>query len=158
MLQAKAKGKVCVHALPRATMALEPASLLREGSDAATCSRLRSPLLCLEGLQRCHVSKGSRPLLAVEEGSGAATHPSALDLASPLRRGPTLTSVLRLWTVPTSEVGSGADTCLMSLHMPWDIEIKEDIAAMVCSKALVFPRHAVRYRGACKTCGQTALS
>jgi hypothetical protein len=40
MLQPKTKGKVCVHTLSRATAVPEPASLFREGSDTATCSRL----------------------------------------------------------------------------------------------------------------------
>jgi hypothetical protein len=37
MLQNNTKGKICFHALPHATMASEPSSLLREGSDTATC-------------------------------------------------------------------------------------------------------------------------
>jgi hypothetical protein len=40
MVQAKTKGNVCIHTLPRATAVSEHTSLLREGSDAATCPRL----------------------------------------------------------------------------------------------------------------------
>jgi hypothetical protein len=50
--------------------------------------------------------------------------------------------ILRLRTAPTSEVGSGADTCPMALHRLWVIEIKEGLAATSCSEARVFPRHA----------------
>jgi hypothetical protein len=56
MLQANTKGKACAHALPRATVAPEPAFLLREGSGVAMCPRLWTPPLRLGGLQRCHVS------------------------------------------------------------------------------------------------------
>jgi hypothetical protein len=90
------KGKVCVHALPCATTTTEPTTLLREGSDATTCPRLWIPPLHLGWLQRCHVPRGSAPHLAIQEGSGAAMHPSALGLATPLRRGLTLTCVHRL--------------------------------------------------------------
>jgi hypothetical protein len=68
--------------------------------------------------------------------------PSIADPTSPLRRGPALTHVLWLRTVAASEVGSGADTCLMALHKPWVVEIKEGLAAMVCNEAHVFLRHA----------------
>jgi hypothetical protein len=136
MLQTKAKGKVCNY-----TLAPEPASLLREGSGAVTCSRHWTPPLCLGGLQRCYVSRGFRPCLTIQEGSGVATHPSPLDLASPLRRVMTLTRVLRLWTALALDVGSGADTCPMPLHRPWVVEIKKSLAINVCSKACVFLRH-----------------
>jgi hypothetical protein len=87
MLQAKTKGKICVHMLPRATMVPGPASLLRGG-----------------GLRRCHVSKApdlSPPPrraptlpraqrlwtpLAIQDGSSAATCPSAPDPALLIRR------------------------------------------------------------------------
>jgi hypothetical protein len=87
------------------------------------------------------MSKGFRSCLAVQEGSGVATRPSAPDPTSPLRRRPTLTRVIQLRTAPASEVGSSADMCLMALHMPWPAEIKECLAAMVCSEARVFLRH-----------------
>jgi hypothetical protein len=45
MLQAKTKGKVCIHTLPHATAVLEPTSLLRGGG----------------GLQRCHMPKAPDP-------------------------------------------------------------------------------------------------
>jgi hypothetical protein len=61
MLQAKTKGKACAHVLPRATTAPEFASLLREGSDAATCPKTLDPHLCLGGVWCYHVSQGSRP-------------------------------------------------------------------------------------------------
>jgi hypothetical protein len=141
MLQAKTKEKACVHALPRATLASESASLFMEGSDAATCTRLRTPPLCLGGLRHCHVPRGSGPHLTVQEGSDAATRPSAPDPTLPLRRGPALTHVLRFRTAPASEMGSGVDTYPMALHRPWAVEIKEGLAAMVCSEAHVFPRH-----------------
>jgi hypothetical protein len=35
MLQAKTKGKVCIHTLPHATAVLEPTSLLRGGGAPA---------------------------------------------------------------------------------------------------------------------------
>jgi hypothetical protein len=136
MLQAKTKGKVCVHALPRATAASEPTSLLREGSGAATCPRLQTPHLCLGGLRRCHVPRGPGLCLIIQEGSSAIMRPSTLGHTSPLRRGPVLTRVLRLQTAPTSGVGSGADACPMALHRPWAVEIKERLAAMTCSVAL----------------------
>jgi hypothetical protein len=68
--------------------------------------------------------------------------PSTVDPTLPLRRGPALTHVLWLQTAVASEVGSGADTCLMALHKPWAVEIKEGLAAMVCNEARVFLRHA----------------
>jgi hypothetical protein len=136
MLQTKVKGKVCNY-----TLAPEPASLLREGSGAVTCSRLWTPPFCLRGLQRCYVSRGFRPCLTIQEGSGVATYSSPPDLASPLRRVTTLTRVLRLWTALASDVGFGADACLMALHRPCVVEIKKDLAINVCSKACVFLRH-----------------
>jgi hypothetical protein len=53
-----------------------------------------------------------------------------------------LTRVLRLRTAPALEVASSADTCSMSLHGPWAVEIKEVIATKACREARVFPRHA----------------
>jgi hypothetical protein len=94
-LQDKTKGKVCIHALPHATAALEPTSLLREDSSAATYPRLRTPPLRLGGLQCCHVARGSGPCLTIQEGSDAATRPSVPDPASPLQRALTLTRILR---------------------------------------------------------------
>jgi hypothetical protein len=141
MLQAKTKGNARVHMLPRAIALSEPASLLREGFGAATCPRLRIPPLRLGGFRRCHVSRGSGPPFTIQEGFGAATRHSVLDLASPLRRGPTLTRVLWLYTAPASEVGSGANACPMALHRPWAVEIKEGLAATACSEAHVFRRY-----------------
>jgi hypothetical protein len=69
-------------------------------------------------------------------------HPSAPDPISPPTRAPALTHVLQLWTAPASEVGSGADTCPMSHHGPWAVEIKEGFAVAACSEARVFPRYA----------------
>jgi hypothetical protein len=96
MLQAKIKGKVCTHTLPHTTIALEPASLLREGFSVATCPRLRTPPLCLGGLQCCHVPRGSELYLAIQEGAGTATRVSTSVPASPLRRGPVPKRVLQL--------------------------------------------------------------
>jgi hypothetical protein len=79
MLQAKTKDKACVHALPRATLASESASLFMEGSDAATCTRLRTPPLRLGGVRRCHASLSTGPYLAAKEGSGTDTRPSVPD-------------------------------------------------------------------------------
>jgi hypothetical protein len=50
MLQAKTKGKVCTHVLPRAIVAPEPTSMLREGFSTATCPRLQTTPLRLGGL------------------------------------------------------------------------------------------------------------
>jgi hypothetical protein len=69
--------------------------------------------------------------------------PSALDPTLPLRRDLALTRPHRLWTTPASVVGFDADTCPMVLHGPWAIEIKEGLAATVCSEAPMFPRHAL---------------
>jgi hypothetical protein len=169
MLQAKTKSKVCIHALPRAAVASELTSLLREGPGAATCPWLRTRPLHLGGLWRCHMPRGSGPHLSIQEGSGAATRPLASDPTSPLWRGPALTCALRLQTAPASEVGSGADTCPMTLHGPWAIEIKEGLAVTVCSETRVFSRHArsllrrlqdVRADGVimtCKLCGHALL-
>jgi hypothetical protein len=104
------------HIVPRATAALELASLLKKGSSATTCPRLWTPPLHLGGLQRCHMPRGSGPPLTIQEGSGAATSPSAPDPASPLRGDLTLTLILQPQTTPTSVVGYGVDTCLMALH------------------------------------------
>jgi hypothetical protein len=142
MLQAKSKGKACAHALPRATVAPEPASLLREGSGAATCPSLLTPSLRLGGLWCCHMPRGPRPHLTIQERSGAATRPSAPDPTSSPRRAPVLTYVLQLRTAPASEVGSDADKCHIALRRPWAIEIKEGLAAMACSEACVILRHA----------------
>jgi hypothetical protein len=161
MLQAKIKGMVYTHALPRATTAPEPASLLWEGSSAATCPRLRTPppclgralvlpcvqgsgplLLALGGLWCCHVLRGFGPHLTVQEGSGGTTRPSTPDTASPLRRGPALTRVLWLQTAPASVVDFGTDMCPMALHGLCAIEIKESLVAMTCSDVCVFPRDA----------------
>jgi hypothetical protein len=65
-----------------------------------------------------------------------------LDPASLPRRAPALTHVIQLWTTPASEVGSSADMCPMALRGTWVVEIKEGLAAMACSKARMFPRHA----------------
>jgi hypothetical protein len=81
MLQARTKGKVCVHTLPRATAVPEPTSLLREGFGVATCPEAQDPLR--------HPG-----------GSGAATCPSAPDRTSPLRRGSTLMRIIRLRNAP----------------------------------------------------------
>jgi hypothetical protein len=82
MLQAKTMGRACAHALPRATTALEPASLLREGSGIVTCPkapdpappprrapalprvlRLQTPPRHPGGLRQCHTSLGTGPRL-----------------------------------------------------------------------------------------------
>jgi hypothetical protein len=126
--------------VPHATAVLEAASLLKKGSGSATCPRLRTPPLHLGGLQCYHMPRGSRPPVAIQEGSGAATRPSAPDPASSLWRDPALTRVLQLQTVPTSVVGSSADMCPKGLHGPWAVE--ESLAAIVCSEAHVFPRRA----------------
>jgi hypothetical protein len=158
MLQAKTKVKACAHGLPRATAAPEPASLLREGSDAATCPGLRTPPLRLGGFRRCHVPRCFGPHLTIQEGSDAASRPSTPDPASPLRRAPALTRVLRLRTAPATEVGSGADTCPMAL---WAVGCK-DKGRHSCNRHATrlacFQDMPARYRDACKTCGQTTLS
>jgi hypothetical protein len=79
MLQVKTKGKVCVHALPHATSAPEPASLLREGSNVATCPRLRTPPRRLGEVRRCHASLSTGSRLTAKEGSDTDTHHSASD-------------------------------------------------------------------------------
>jgi hypothetical protein len=81
-----------------------------------------------------HVSYSFEPCLSTEEGSGAATCLTALDIVSLLKRVPMLTRVLQLWT-PTSprrrvlvpprvprlrnrlpaEEGTGASTCFTTL-------------------------------------------
>jgi hypothetical protein len=142
MLQAKTKSKVCIHALPRAAVASELTSLLREGPSAATCPWLRTRPLHLGGLWRCHMPRGSGPHLSIQEGSGAATRPLASDPTSPLWRGPALTCALRLQTAPASEVGSGGNTRPMALREPWAIEIKEGLTVTACSEARMFPTHA----------------
>jgi hypothetical protein len=106
------------------------------------CLRLRIAPFHLGGLWRYHMSRGSGPCLAIQEGFGAATRLSASNHASPLKRAPVLTCILRLWAAPASEVGSGADTYSMALREPWPIEIKEGISASACSNAHGFPRHA----------------
>jgi hypothetical protein len=138
----------------------------------------RNPPPSLWRLRRCHVSEAPDPsplpkrslelpraqrlwtCPTIQEGSGVATRPSAPNLTSSLRTGLALTRVLRLRTAPASEVGSGADTCDMALHMSWDVEIKEDLAAMtsVFSRLTCFQDTPVCYRAACKMCGQTTLS
>jgi hypothetical protein len=62
--------------------------------------RIYTPPLRLGGLWRCHASWGSSSCLAIQEGSGAATCPSAPDHASPPRRALMQTSVHQLWTAP----------------------------------------------------------
>jgi hypothetical protein len=123
-LQVKTKDKACAHVLPRATAALEPASLPREGFGIATCLkaldptppprgapmlscvlRLRTPPHHPGGLQHWHASFGSGPRHA-------------------------------------SKVGSGADMCPMALHGPWAIEKKKGLPTMACSKVHVYRRHA----------------
>jgi hypothetical protein len=141
IIQAKTKVKACTHALSRATAAPEPASLLREGSGAATCLRVRTPPFRLGELRCCHVPRGSGPHLTIQQVSDAGRRTSAPDLTSLLRRAPALTHILQLRTAPASVVGSGADTYPMALRGPWAVEIKEDIAASACNKAHVFPRH-----------------
>jgi hypothetical protein len=141
MLQAKTKGKAYAYALPCATVALEPISLLREGSNAITCPEALNPASssrrCLAlprvlrlrtqphhpgGVRRCHASLGTRPRLTAKEGSSADTRPSALDLISPKRGG------------------------LRCLHMSHGslraIEIKKGLAVTACNKTHVFLRHA----------------
>jgi hypothetical protein len=112
MPQAKTKGQACAHALPHATTALEPASLLREGSSTTTCPkaldltplhrrgpvlphvpRLRTLHLRIGGVWHYHVFQGSRPCTFTWEGSGAAICPKAPDPAPPSRRGPVLPRV-----------------------------------------------------------------
>jgi hypothetical protein len=141
MLQAKTKGKVCAHTLPHATAVPETTSLLRDGSNTATCLRLQTPPFFLGGLRRCHMPRGSGPSLAIQEGSDAAMCPLASDLTSLLRRDLTLTCVLRHRTAPTLVVGSDADMCPMALYEPWVTEIEEDLATTTCSEARVFLKH-----------------
>jgi hypothetical protein len=69
MFQAKTKGMVWTHTLPRATAELKPTSLHREGSGAATCPWLQTPPLCLGELQHCHMPRGSGPRLVSYPGS-----------------------------------------------------------------------------------------
>jgi hypothetical protein len=146
---------------------------------AATCHRgTETRLPAYGGLRRCHVSEAPDPsplpkrslelpraqrlwtCPTIQEGSSVATCPSAPNLASSLRTGLALTRVLRLRTAPASEVGSGADTCDMALHMLWDVEIKEDLAAMtyVFSRLACFQDTPVHYQAACKMCRQMTLS
>jgi hypothetical protein len=103
---------------------------------------LRTPPPHPGGLWHCYMPRGSGPHLVIWEGSDAATHPLALIPAMPLRRGSALTHILRLWTAPTSVVGFDADTCPMTLHGRWAVEIKEGLATTACSEARVFLRHA----------------
>jgi hypothetical protein len=110
-LQVKTSSSACITTLPRALW-------------------LRTSPSCWDGLRRCHVSYGSGLRLPTEVGSGVATCPTALDLASTLRWAPMLPHVLMprtspfgwggLWRchVPRdfgphlhAEVGSGATTC-----------------------------------------------
>jgi hypothetical protein len=79
MLQAKTKGKVCIHGLPCANMVPEPTSMLREGFCATTCPSLWTPPLCLGGLQHCHTSLSTGPHLAANEGPDTDTRPSTPD-------------------------------------------------------------------------------
>jgi hypothetical protein len=136
MLQVKTKGKVCVHTLPRATAILEPASLLMEGSSAATYPRLWTPPFCLGGLRRdvprgsgppprhpgrawrCHTSLSTRPRLTAKEGSGTNMCPSALDcthLSDGLRCLHVSHGYHRPWTV---EEGLAATTCPRVTEVP----------------------------------------
>jgi hypothetical protein len=142
------------------------------------------PYLGGGGLRRCHVSKAPDPsppprrapalpcaqelrtLLAIREGSGAATRPSAPDPTLLIRKDSALTCILRLWTTPASVVDSGAGTCPMGLREPWAVEIKDGLAATAYGETRVFPRHAytlpMRLQDVwadsvimtCKPCGQ----
>jgi hypothetical protein len=126
-----------------------------------------------------HVCLDSRPHLPIEVGSCTATCWSVLDLASLLRRAPTLPCIPWLWTpppckgglrryyvpyasgprLPTGEV-SGATTCLAVLHGPPDIGMKKGTPAcfrgtLSCFKGAHACFHGMHTRAvqACKACG-----
>jgi hypothetical protein len=130
-LYVKTSSSACIHTLSRAL-------------------QLRTSHLGWEGLQHCHVSYGSRPLLPSEVSSDAATCPTALDLASRLRLAPTLLCVLWLRTSPPVWDGlrrchifygsgphllagkdSDAVTCPTAPCEPWDSSIKKNIACLL---------------------------
>jgi hypothetical protein len=74
------------------------------------------------------VPYGSEPHLPVEVGSGVATCPMALELASRLRWAPALPRVLWLRSSPPGLVGSGAVTCPRAPCEPWVSSIKKRLA------------------------------
>jgi hypothetical protein len=112
----------------------DPVSLLRGASTLPCVSRLRIPPSCLGGLWRYHMSCGSESCLPTQEGSGAATCPTAPDPASLLMRALVLPHIPWLQILPPyskglrrchmsrgsgsclpAQVGSGAAMCPMAL-------------------------------------------
>jgi hypothetical protein len=106
-IQVETRGKACTHALPHV---LQPQTMPS----------------CLGGLWCNHMSHDFRPSLSVLEGSGAATHPPAPDLAPPWRWAPVLPRVLWLQT-PLSH-SRGLRCSHVSHCSPWAPRIKKGLA------------------------------
>jgi hypothetical protein len=111
-----------------------PASLLKRVLVLPHIPRLWILPPCSGGLRRCHASRGSGSCLPTQEGSGAATRPTAPDPASLLRRALVLPHIPWLRILPLyskglrcyhmsrgsgsclpARVGSGAAMCSMAL-------------------------------------------
>jgi hypothetical protein len=87
-LQDKTRSRVCYHTLPHVPR-------------PQTSPPYQGGLLC------CHVSLSPGPRLPANEGSSAATCPTAPDLASLSRRAPVLPRVLSSGSHLPAEEGSG---------------------------------------------------
>jgi hypothetical protein len=97
----ESSGAITCHATLDLTSSSRRAPVLSYVPRLQTSSPYRGGLRC------CHASRGSRPCLSVEEGSGVIMRPAALNLDSSLRGG------------------SGAATCPVVLCGPCDSNVKK---------------------------------
>jgi hypothetical protein len=155
---------------PRITMcctASDPASIGR-ASVLPCVTRLQTMPSCSGGVRCCHVPHSSGLCLPAGGGGGGS------DSATWLRTLPPCLGGLRCYHVPhgsepylpAREGGSNIVTYPTTLRGLQVLRIKKELAAMACSKAHMFPRHAralsrslqdMRADGiimTCKPCGQ----
>jgi hypothetical protein len=85
-LKSRQGGRTCIQAVPHVL-------------------RHQTRPLCLGGLRHCHLCCGSRPRLPAREGSGAATHLTALDLTPPRKWAPV--SPYGIWLLTSSPHARG---------------------------------------------------
>jgi hypothetical protein len=116
-------------------------SLLRRAPTLPRVPRDQTPPPCSGGLQCYHVSHDTGPRLPTWEGFGATTCPTALDLASLLRRDSTLPRVPRHQTPPP--YSGGLQCCHVSHDIRPRLPAQEGFGAVVCPTTL-YPASLLR--------------
>jgi hypothetical protein len=111
------------------TVASDHTSLQRWASALPRVPQPQISPPCWGELRRCHVFRGPGSRLLVEVSSGAATCPSAPDLASLIRWAPTLSRVPQFQALPPREESSGVATYPTAPSGLWTTGIKKCLTA-----------------------------